>query len=211
MSDRAKSSWVLKACLLILTTSFGLTYAWMYFQEGSHKAEILETPGLQVLESGYEREKASVEKFIADADRALADLDAQPQSQLWEPDLRTCYKVKYAPSEKPVPGEPLKPPEVISRDLDQECADKRYELAKNQALLRDKEVADKRQEIIDAKKDLEDHLNEIRSNFIAEKVHLTGEARRQIAKNSFATKFPIVFGLVLLLSLGGVFIYHNSR
>lgn len=212
MPDRTKSSWILKGFLTILIASLGLTYVWMYFQERARVVNTAEIPGLQLREASYEREKASVERFIADADRALADLDAQPpRSQLWEPDLRTCYKLKYAPSEKPVPGEPFNPPAVISRDLDQECADKRYELAKNQALLRDKEVADKRQEIIDTKKDLEGHLDQIRSDFIADRVHLTGDAHRKLASNSFGTKFPVVLGLLSLLSLGGIFLYRNYR
>ena len=117
--------------------------------------------------------------------------------------ISRCYKIKYALSGPS--GEEVQQPIEVSRDLDQDCAEKQYDLARNQAIELEKTIANKRSEIVSTKQDLEEHLSDIRSKFNLERVHIINEERHKSSKDSFITKFPIVFGAILMLTLAGMY------
>jgi len=203
MKGKSTTSAFLKGFFAILIGSFVITYVWMYVESRRKQIDDSKISELQILQSNYEREKASVEGFIARADAALTDLDSQPRTKLTEPDLARCYKIKYALSGPA--GEPVQQPIEVSRELDQACAEQQYELARSQAIELEKTIADKRAEITSTKTDLEQHLSDIRSKFNSERVHMLTEEQRKGSKDSFVTKFPLVFGAVSLLTLVGVY------
>jgi len=203
MKDQSRSSVFLKGFVFVLAASLAITYVWMYVQGRRSQSDVSSTD-LQVLQANYEREKAAVEGYIARADQALADLDSQ-RGTLTEPNLDGCYRIKYAPGGASEPGEPYQPPVEVSRELDPQCADKAYEIGKNFALRRQEESAAKTTEVTSTKGDLEQHLNEVRSKFNADRVRILTEAQRAQSKDSFITKFPIVFSLISLLTVAGIY------
>jgi|GEM_PF-3390002 hypothetical protein len=203
MKGKFTTSVFLKGFFAVLIGSFAITYVWMYVESRRKQVDDSKMADLKILESNYEREKVSVEGFIARADAALADLDSQPRTKLTEPDLIRCYKIKYALSGPA--GEPIQQPIEVSRDLDQDCAEKQYELARTQAIELEKAIADKRAEIVSTKTDLEEHLSDIRSKFNSERVHILNEEQRRASKDSFVTKFPLVFGAISMLSFVGIY------
>ena len=202
MKGKSTTSVFLKSFFAVLLGSLALTYVWMYFENRRLQIDESKIPDLKILESNYEREKASVDGFISRADAALADLDSQPRKKLTEPDLGRCYKITYAPIDQ---SSPFSQRPEISKELDQQCADEQYEVARRQAVEFEKTVADKRAEIVSTRKDLEKHLSDIRSRFNSERVHMLNEQQRKSSKDSFITKFPIVFGAILVLTLAGVY------
>jgi len=202
MKGKYTTSVFFKGFFAVLLVSLAITYAWMYGESRRKQIDDSKIPDLKILESNYEREKTSVEGFISRADAALSDLDSQPTKKLTEPDLGRCYKITYAPTDQSAPFSQR--PE-ISKELDQQCADEQYEVARRQAIELEKTISDKRAEIISTKTDLEEHLSDIRSTFNSERVHMLNEQQRKSSKDSFITKFPIVFGAILVLTLAGVY------
>lgn len=117
MKDQSRSSVFLKGLVFVFAASLAITYIWMYIQ-GRRSQSDPKSPDLQIIEANYEREKATVETYIARADQALVDLDSQRGTQLTEPNLDGCYRIKYAPGGASEPGEPYQPPVEVSRELD---------------------------------------------------------------------------------------------
>ena len=203
MKNQRRSSVFLKGFVFVLTGSLAVTYVWMYIQARRNQPEV-RSPELDIVEANYEREKATIEGYIARADQALADLDSQRGAQLTEPHLDGCYRIKYGSDDGPTDEGPLQPTVEVSRELDQQCADRAYEMAKSFTLQRQREIADKTSEITSTKQDLEDHLKDIRIQFNADRVRILTQAERARSKDSFITKFPIAFGLMSLLTVAGI-------
>ncbi|MEP7076566.1 MAG: hypothetical protein ABI878_12235 [Acidobacteriota bacterium] len=181
----------------------------MYVREKRADSTPVKTPSLDALEAKYNREKTTTEGYIAATDQAIADIDAKGSATLNEPVLTDCVRAHYDQAPINGPTDTPTPSVDVSREMDQQCVEEKYRIAKIQAERRGQEIANRRVELTTEKAELESFIAQARANFTADRVRMVADARRQATQNDFITKFPVAFGVMSLIAGFAYFVYRK--